>query len=169
MRQLQPSLDRTTQLQMTQLRHLRRLHNVNLQLRLSARWPVGSCLSLTTGGQQRHSNVSCFSMPPPPPEVVLASFSAAMERLLNDTTPATAPLLTLDPNNCSTWDQRWGAPYLHRLAHLDAELYHDFHAVWVSLMVEIHSICSRIETSCVELPVQIYLYTSWQWTTRLSC
>uniref|UniRef100_A0A3Q1IC84 G-protein coupled receptors family 1 profile domain-containing protein n=1 Tax=Anabas testudineus TaxID=64144 RepID=A0A3Q1IC84_ANATE len=41
-------------------------------------------------------------------------------------------LLTPDPNNCSSWDQRWGAPYL---AHLDAQLYQDFYAVWVSLMV----------------------------------
>lgn len=42
-------------------------------------------------------------------------------------------LLTPDPNNCSSWDQRWGAPYL---AHLDAQLYQDFYAVWVSLMVK---------------------------------
>ncbi|KAM3835924.1 G-protein coupled receptor 20-like, partial [Diretmus argenteus] len=42
---------------------------------------------------------------------------------------------TRDPTNCSAWDQQWGAPYLHRLAHLDVQLYQDFYAVWVSLMV----------------------------------
>ncbi|CAL1584808.1 unnamed protein product [Knipowitschia caucasica] len=41
----------------------------------------------------------------------------------------------LEESNCSTWDQRWGAAYLQKLAHLDPELYHDFYAVWVSLMV----------------------------------
>lgn len=43
--------------------------------------------------------------------------------------------LTSDPMNCSGWDQRWGSPYLHRLAHLDVQLYQDFYAVWISLMV----------------------------------
>ncbi|XP_049891159.1 G-protein coupled receptor 20 [Epinephelus moara] len=51
------------------------------------------------------------------------------------TTETLLPLLTPDPANCSAWDQRWGAPYLHRLAHLDVKLYQDFYAVWVSLMV----------------------------------
>ncbi|XP_074543381.1 G-protein coupled receptor 20-like [Halichoeres trimaculatus] len=46
-----------------------------------------------------------------------------------------SPFSTPDPANCSTWDQRWGGPYLHRLAHLDVQLYQDFYAVWVSLMV----------------------------------
>lgn len=50
------------------------------------------------------------------------------------TSAATEPE-TPDPTNCSTWDQQWGAPYLHRLAHLDVQLYQDFYAVWVSLMV----------------------------------
>ncbi|XP_076610690.1 G-protein coupled receptor 20 [Chaetodon auriga] len=61
-----------------------------------------------------------------------------MENLLTNissTTEPLLPLLTPGPTNCSTWDQRWGAPYLHRLAHLDVELYQDFYAVWVSLMV----------------------------------
>ncbi|KAK7898357.1 hypothetical protein WMY93_019210 [Mugilogobius chulae] len=40
-----------------------------------------------------------------------------------------------EPYNCTTWDQRWGAPYLQRLAHLDLQLYYDFYAVWVSLML----------------------------------
>lgn len=51
------------------------------------------------------------------------------------TTEPLLPLLTPDPTNCSAWDERWGAPYLHRLAHLDVQLYQDFYAVWVSLMV----------------------------------
>ncbi|XP_055022513.1 G-protein coupled receptor 20-like [Boleophthalmus pectinirostris] len=42
---------------------------------------------------------------------------------------------SLEQSNCTTWDQRWGAPYLHRLAHLDLQLYYDFYALWVSLMV----------------------------------
>nr|XP_046274210.1 G-protein coupled receptor 20 [Scatophagus argus] len=61
-----------------------------------------------------------------------------MESLLTNITSTAEPLLFLwTPNtpNCSTWDQRWGAHYLHRLAHLDAQLYQDFYAVWVSLMV----------------------------------
>ncbi|XP_068567604.1 G-protein coupled receptor 20-like [Cebidichthys violaceus] len=60
-----------------------------------------------------------------------------MESLLTNisSTSTTAPLLSPDPTNCSAWDQRWGAPYLHRLAHLDVQLYHDFYAVWVALMV----------------------------------
>ncbi|KAM4631492.1 G-protein coupled receptor 20 [Polymixia lowei] len=63
-----------------------------------------------------------------------------MEDLLTNVTSitATVPLLpthTPDPSNCSAWDQQWGGPYLHRLAHLDAQLYQDFYAVWVSLMV----------------------------------
>uniref|UniRef100_A0A8C2WFN7 G protein-coupled receptor 20 n=1 Tax=Cyclopterus lumpus TaxID=8103 RepID=A0A8C2WFN7_CYCLU len=63
-----------------------------------------------------------------------------MESLLSNisstsTTEPILPLLTPDPTNCSAWDQRWGAPYLHRLAHLDVQLYHDFYVVWVSLMV----------------------------------
>ncbi|XP_034561253.1 G-protein coupled receptor 20-like [Notolabrus celidotus] len=45
------------------------------------------------------------------------------------------PVSTPGPANCSTWDQRWGGAYLHRLAHLDVQLYQDFYAVWVSLMV----------------------------------
>uniref|UniRef100_A0A665TTZ8 G-protein coupled receptor 20-like n=1 Tax=Echeneis naucrates TaxID=173247 RepID=A0A665TTZ8_ECHNA len=38
---------------------------------------------------------------------------------------------TPDANNCSAWDQRWGTPHLHRLAHLDVQLYQDFYNVWV--------------------------------------
>ncbi|XP_028317428.1 G-protein coupled receptor 20-like [Gouania willdenowi] len=45
--------------------------------------------------------------------------------------PLFAPYLT----NCSSWDQRWGTPYLHRIAHLDVQFYHDFYTVWVCLMV----------------------------------
>ncbi|CAG5885502.1 unnamed protein product [Menidia menidia] len=45
------------------------------------------------------------------------------------------PLLPSHRSNCSTWDQQWGAPHLHRLAHLDVQLYRDFYAVWLSLMV----------------------------------
>ncbi|XP_039977814.1 G-protein coupled receptor 20 [Xiphias gladius] len=51
------------------------------------------------------------------------------------TTEPLLPLLTPDLTNCSAWDQGWGAPHLHRLAHLDVQLYQDFYAVWVSLMV----------------------------------
>lgn len=63
-----------------------------------------------------------------------------MERLLSTNTSTSTigpllPLLTPDPTNCSNWDQGWGGPYLHRLAHLDVQLYQDFYAVWVSLMV----------------------------------
>uniref|UniRef100_A0A3Q3SE83 G-protein coupled receptor 20-like n=1 Tax=Mastacembelus armatus TaxID=205130 RepID=A0A3Q3SE83_9TELE len=46
-------------------------------------------------------------------------------------TPTTEPYLpplTPHPTNCSTWDERWGAPYL---AHLDVQLYQDFCTVWV--------------------------------------
>uniref|UniRef100_UPI003AACDDF2 G-protein coupled receptor 20 n=1 Tax=Centroberyx gerrardi TaxID=166262 RepID=UPI003AACDDF2 len=63
-----------------------------------------------------------------------------MESLLTNFSSAPSPLPLLPtqapgPTNCSTWDQQWGAPYLHRLAHLDVQLYQDFYAVWVSLMV----------------------------------
>ncbi|XP_060915122.1 G-protein coupled receptor 20-like [Labrus mixtus] len=61
-----------------------------------------------------------------------------MESLLNNISSTAEPLLPLftpAPTNCSSWDQRWGGPYLHRLAHLDVRLYQDFYAVWVSLMV----------------------------------
>ncbi|XP_060949348.1 G-protein coupled receptor 20 [Limanda limanda] len=44
-------------------------------------------------------------------------------------------LLTPELTNCSAWKQRWGAPHLHRLGHLNVQLYQDFYAVWVSLMV----------------------------------
>ncbi|XP_028255756.1 G-protein coupled receptor 20 [Parambassis ranga] len=57
-----------------------------------------------------------------------------MESLISTTEPL-SPVFTPHPTNCSTWDQRWGAPYLHRLAHLDVQLYQDFYAVWVSLIV----------------------------------
>ncbi|CAJ1083407.1 G-protein coupled receptor 20 [Xyrichtys novacula] len=53
----------------------------------------------------------------------------------NISSPHLLPVSTPDPKNCSSWDQRWGGPYLHRLAHLDVQLYQDFYAVWVSLMV----------------------------------
>ncbi|MEQ2212691.1 hypothetical protein XENOCAPTIV_003456, partial [Xenoophorus captivus] len=43
--------------------------------------------------------------------------------------------LTSSQTNCSTWDPRWGALYLHKLAHLDLQLYQDFYSVWVFLMV----------------------------------
>ncbi|KAG7501380.1 G-protein coupled receptor 20-like [Solea senegalensis] len=49
--------------------------------------------------------------------------------------PNTELLLRPDLINCSNWSQQWGAPHLHRLAHLDVQLYQDFYAVWVSLMV----------------------------------
>ncbi|XP_047461662.1 G-protein coupled receptor 20 [Mugil cephalus] len=61
-----------------------------------------------------------------------------MESLLTNTSSISTsetPPFTLHATNCTTWDQRWGAPYLHRLAHLDVQLYQDFYAVWVSLMV----------------------------------
>ncbi|XP_070702964.1 G-protein coupled receptor 20 [Pempheris klunzingeri] len=61
-----------------------------------------------------------------------------MESLLINITSTTKPLLPLltpNPTNCTTWDQQWGTPYLRRLAHLDVQLYQDFYAVWVSLMV----------------------------------
>ncbi|XP_041822925.1 G-protein coupled receptor 20 [Melanotaenia boesemani] len=45
------------------------------------------------------------------------------------------PFFTKYQTNCSTWDQQWGVLYLHKLAHLDMQLYQDFYAVWVSLMV----------------------------------
>ncbi|XP_068189789.1 G-protein coupled receptor 20-like [Antennarius striatus] len=53
---------------------------------------------------------------------------------VTSTSDALLPLMTPQPANCSAWDQRWGAQY-HRLAHLDVQLYQDFYAVWVSLMV----------------------------------
>ncbi|KAM4725172.1 G-protein coupled receptor 20 [Anableps anableps] len=43
--------------------------------------------------------------------------------------------LTSSQTNCSTWDPRWGALYLHKLTHLDVQLYQDFYSVWVFLMV----------------------------------
>lgn len=57
-----------------------------------------------------------------------------MERLSTNSTaaPSTEPLLTLELANCSAWDQRRGAPYL---AHLDVQLYQEFYAMWVALMV----------------------------------
>uniref|UniRef100_A0A3B5B2Q9 G-protein coupled receptor 20-like n=1 Tax=Stegastes partitus TaxID=144197 RepID=A0A3B5B2Q9_9TELE len=63
-----------------------------------------------------------------------------MENLLRNisstsTTESPLPLFTANPTNCSGWDQSWGAPYLHRLAHLDVQLYQDFYGVWIALMV----------------------------------
>lgn len=61
-----------------------------------------------------------------------------MENLLGNLSSSTEPVLQPSASaagNCSTWDRRWGAPYLQRLAHLDVQLYQDFYAVWVSLMV----------------------------------
>ncbi len=61
-----------------------------------------------------------------------------MESLLPNISSTNEPLLPLlapDPTNCTAWDQRWGTPYLRRLAHLDVQLYQDFYALWVSLMV----------------------------------
>ncbi|KAM9385691.1 G-protein coupled receptor 20 [Pholidichthys leucotaenia] len=55
--------------------------------------------------------------------------------LSNSTAEPLLPLFTPRPTNCSIWDQRWGAPYLQRLAHLDMQLYQDFYVLWVSLMV----------------------------------
>ncbi|XP_029022389.1 G-protein coupled receptor 20 [Betta splendens] len=49
-----------------------------------------------------------------------------MERLSSNSTAA------VRPSNCSAWDERRGAPYL---AHLDVQLYQDFYATWVALMV----------------------------------
>uniref|UniRef100_A0A3B3C0D3 G protein-coupled receptor 20 n=1 Tax=Oryzias melastigma TaxID=30732 RepID=A0A3B3C0D3_ORYME len=37
--------------------------------------------------------------------------------------------------NCSPPDQQWAVPDIHRLAHLDIQLYRDFYGVWVTLMV----------------------------------
>uniref|UniRef100_A0A3Q2P7J6 G protein-coupled receptor 20 n=1 Tax=Fundulus heteroclitus TaxID=8078 RepID=A0A3Q2P7J6_FUNHE len=45
------------------------------------------------------------------------------------------PRLTASQTNCSTWDPQWGSLYLHKLAHLDLQLYQDFYSVWVFLMV----------------------------------
>ncbi|TNN63808.1 G-protein coupled receptor 20 [Liparis tanakae] len=83
-----------------------------------------------------------------------------MESLLSNisstsTTGPLLPLLTPDPTNCSAWDQRWGAPYLHRLAHLDVPLYHDYFAVWVSLM-SIHVPMLQV-CNCVMLVVGVVL------------
>ncbi|XP_022055425.2 G-protein coupled receptor 20 [Acanthochromis polyacanthus] len=63
-----------------------------------------------------------------------------MESLLTNisstsTTESLLPLFTPNPTNCTSWDQRWGASNLHRLAHLDVQLYQDFYGVWVTLMV----------------------------------
>ncbi|MED6290942.1 hypothetical protein CHARACLAT_018530 [Characodon lateralis] len=63
-----------------------------------------------------------------------------MELLLHNissssTTGDPLPHLTSSQTNCSTWDPRWGALYLHKLAHLDFQLYQDFYSVWVFLMV----------------------------------
>ncbi|KAF3707377.1 G-protein coupled receptor 20 [Channa argus] len=49
-----------------------------------------------------------------------------MESLSTNLSSTAEPILTPDPT------QRWCAPYL---AHLDVQLYQDFYAVWVSLMV----------------------------------
>lgn len=54
---------------------------------------------------------------------------------ITSTTEPLLPLLPPSPMNCSTWDRRWGPPYLHRSAHLDVQLYQDFYPLWVSLMV----------------------------------
>ncbi|KAM4539918.1 G-protein coupled receptor 20 [Odontesthes bonariensis] len=54
-----------------------------------------------------------------------------MEHLLTNISSTSLPLFTSHQTNCSTW----GAPHLHRFAHLDMQLYRDFYAVWVSLMV----------------------------------
>lgn len=64
-----------------------------------------------------------------------------MEVLVTNVSSAHQPLpsaLTPGPMNCSAWDQQWGSPYLHRVAHLDVQLYEDFYAVWISLMVRGH-------------------------------
>lgn len=64
--------------------------------------------------------------------------SISMENFLPNITTSTELVLHLSASaqvNCSSWDQRWGAPYLQRFSHLDVELYQDFYAVWVSLMV----------------------------------
>ncbi|KAJ3609381.1 hypothetical protein NHX12_023904 [Muraenolepis orangiensis] len=64
-----------------------------------------------------------------------------MENLLGDVSTTTTTTMKLPrsptpgPTNCSMWDQQWGAPYLHRLAHLDAQLYEDYYVVWLSLLV----------------------------------
>lgn len=61
--------------------------------------------------------------------------SISMENLLTNITEPVLHLSTFAQVNCSILDQRWGARHLQRLAHLDAQLYQDFYAVWVSLMV----------------------------------
>lgn len=61
-----------------------------------------------------------------------------MENFLTNITSSTDPLLlpfSSTPMNCSSWNQHWQAPYLHRLAHLDVQLYQDFYTLWISLMV----------------------------------
>lgn len=84
-----------------------------------------SCLSISPQRSQPCYSILFFQ----PMEILPANISS---------TPSTEPLLPLltpDATNCTAWDQRWGTPHLHRLAHLDVQLYQDFYAVWVSLMV----------------------------------
>ncbi|XP_023816075.1 G-protein coupled receptor 20-like [Oryzias latipes] len=45
------------------------------------------------------------------------------------------PLFTPQLTNCSAPDRQWAVPDMHRLAHLDIQLYQDFYGVWVTLMV----------------------------------
>lgn len=68
-----------------------------------------------------------------------------MENLLTNITASTELVLQLPASvqvNCSSWEQRWGAPYLHRSSHLDLQLYQDFYSVWVSLMVRQDTVLS---------------------------
>ncbi|CAL8396835.1 unnamed protein product [Gadus morhua 'NCC'] len=82
-----------------------------------------------------------------------------MENILGDVSSTTTvklpPSPTPGPTNCSAWDQQWGAPYLHRLAHLDAQLYQDYYAVWLSLLV---SNCLMLVIGVVLNSLALYVF-----------
>uniref|UniRef100_A0A3Q0S6L4 G protein-coupled receptor 20 n=1 Tax=Amphilophus citrinellus TaxID=61819 RepID=A0A3Q0S6L4_AMPCI len=59
-----------------------------------------------------------------------------MESLLTNisSNSTSEPLLSLSnphQTNCNSWDQQLGTPHLHRLSHLDMQLYQEFYTVWV--------------------------------------
>ncbi|XP_005796593.1 G-protein coupled receptor 20-like [Xiphophorus maculatus] len=63
-------------------------------------------------------------------ELLLANISSSRSN------EAPQLLLTSSQTNCSPWDPQWGALYLHKLTHLDLQLYqYEFYSVWVFLMV----------------------------------
>ncbi|XP_056438295.1 G-protein coupled receptor 20 [Gadus chalcogrammus] len=82
-----------------------------------------------------------------------------MENILGDVSSTTTvklpPSPTPGPTNCSAWDQQWGAPYLHRLAHLDPQLYQDYYAVWLSLLV---SNCLMLVIGVVLNSLALYVF-----------